>query len=180
MFFDIETTGLDITKNKIISIQIKDGHGKKIWCIKDYKNEKELIKQFVDYYLNVKDKFLIGYNFTNLDLPLLFRRMKKEDLIRFFEKYNKGYVRDLAMILEFHKIKRQKLPEIAKLFQIDDTNNKRINVAKTYKEKKWEKIINYAEKELDTIEELFKKMWEQIKEFGHLNLDIKTYDPQGK
>ena len=172
MYFDIETTGLDISKDHIVTIQIKDGFGKKVWCRRDYRTESELIRQFVDYYLEVDDKFLIGFNITNFDLPLLFARMAKEDLGRFFIKYNKGYVRDLAMILEFHKVKRQKLESIAGNYGIDVGNLEEIDVRELYKNGDWKGIIAYAKRELDIIEQLFQEMWGQIKRDGHLSFRI--------
>lgn len=131
-----------------------------------------MIRQFVDYYLEVDDKFLIGYNITNFDLPLLFTRMAKEDLARFFNKYNKGYVRDLATILEFHKIKRQKLEDVARIYRINVGNIEEIDVKKLHEQGDWDGIITYAKSELDVIDELFQKMWGQIKRYGHLSFKI--------
>jgi len=168
MFFDLEATGLNILRDHILTIQKKDGYGKKVWCRRDYRTETELIRQFVDYYLEVDDKFLIGYNFTNLDLPLLFTRMEKEDLARFFKKYNRGYVRDLAMILEFHKIKRQKLESIAESYGIDVSKIEGADARKLHEQGDWNGIIKYAKSKLDVIDELFQKMWAQIRKYGHL------------
>jgi uncharacterized protein YprB with RNaseH-like and TPR domain len=170
MFFDLEASGLNILSDKILTIQIKDGYGKKMWCLSDFHTETELIRQFVDYYLEVKDKFLIGYNFTNLDLPLLFIRMNKDDLSRFFRKYNRGYVRDLAMILEFHKVKRQKMEEVAKMFEIEVRKVEHVDVRELYQRGDWNSIKSYAENELDIIEQLWLKMWTQIKQFGYLKV----------
>jgi uncharacterized protein YprB with RNaseH-like and TPR domain len=169
VYFDIETTGLDISKDHIVTIQIKDGYGKKVWCRRDYRTESELIKQFVDYYLEVDDKFLIGFNITNFDLPFLFTRIAKEDLAGFFNKYNKGYVRDLATILEFHKIKRQKLENVARIYRIDVGSIEEIDVKELHENGDWNGIIAYAKNELDVIEQLFRKMWNQITRDGHLS-----------
>lgn len=168
MFFDLETTGLNLSKDRIFTIQIKDGYGKKVWCSRDYGTESEIVGQFVDYYLEVYDKFLIGYNIINFDLPLLLTRMRKEDLARFFKKYNRGYVRDLAMILEFHKIKRQKLEITARMYRVDVSKIEGIEVKKLYEQGDWDGIINYAKGELDVIDKVFQKMWSQIKRYGHL------------
>jgi uncharacterized protein YprB with RNaseH-like and TPR domain len=168
MYFDLEASGLNIATDTILTIQIKDGYGKKIWCLRDFKSETELIRQFVDYYLDVSDKFLIGYNFTNLDLPLLFRRMAEEDLLRFFHKYNRGFVRDLAMILEFHKVKRQKMRDIAKMYNIEVRTIEDVDIPELYRKGDWDGITNYAENELDTLELLWLKVWSQIKQFGYL------------
>ena len=174
MFFDLETTGLDLSRDRILTIQKKDGYGKKVWCIRDYRTESELIRQFVDYYLEVDDKFLIGYNISNFDLPFLFTRIAKEDLARFFKKYNKGYVRDLATILEFHKIKRQKLENVARVYRIDVSNIEEIDVKKLHENGDWNRIITYAKNELDVIEQLFLEMWNQIKRDGHLSFTAKV------
>ena len=133
LFFDLEATGLSILHDSLITIQKKDGYGTKVWCITDYHSEAELVNQFVNYYLEVEDKFLIGYNFTNLDLPLLFTSMDKQDLGRFFKKYNRGYVRDLAMILEFHKIRRQQLHKVLRFFGIDPGKFEKVDINKLYK-----------------------------------------------
>jgi len=172
MFFDLETTGLNLLRDRILTIQIKDGYGKKVWCCRDYRTESALVGQFVDYYLKVEDKFLIGYIIINFDLPLLLTRMEKEDLARFFKKYNKGYVRDLAMILEFHKVKRQKLENVAKLYKIDVSKIEGIEIRELYEQREWNRIINYAKDELDVIEQLFQKMWAQIKKWGHLRFSL--------
>jgi len=102
----------------------------------------------------------------------LFAKMAKEDLARFFSKYNKGYVRDLAMILEFHKVKRQKLKSIVKNCGIDVGNLEEIDVRELYKNDDWKGIIAYAKSELDIIEQLFQEMWGQIKRDGHLSFRI--------
>ncbi|UCH36894.1 MAG: ribonuclease H-like domain-containing protein [Candidatus Bathyarchaeota archaeon] len=167
MYFDLEASGLNIITNKILTIQIKDGYGKKVWCLRDFKSETGLIRQFVDYYLDVPDKFLIGYNFTNLDLPLMFRRMAEEDLPRFFHKYNRGFVRDIAMILEFHKVKRQKMRDIAEMYNIE-VRNEDVDIPELYLKGDWDNIKKYAENELDTLEQLWLKIWSQIKQFGYL------------
>lgn len=174
MFFDLETTGLDLSRDRILTIQKKDGYGRKVWCIRDYRIESELIRQFVNYYLDVDDKFLIGYNITNFDLPLLFTRMAKEDLAGFFNKYNKGYVRDLATILEFHKVKRQKLENVARIYRIDVGNIEEIDVKKLHENGDWDGIIAYAKNELDVIEQLFREMWSQITRDGHLSFTSKS------
>lgn len=168
MYFDLEASGLNIVTNKILTIQIKDGYGKKIWCLRDFKSETELIRQFVNYYLDVSDKFLIGYNVTNLDLPLMFRRMADEDLPRFFHKYNRGFVRDLAMILEFHKVKRQKMREIAEMYNIEVRNVEDVDIPELYRKGDWDGITRYVENELDILEQLWLRVWSQIKQFGHL------------
>jgi len=172
VFSDLETTGLNLLKDDILTIQIKDGYGRRVWCIKDYRRESDLVREFVDYYLEVKDKFLIGYNIANFDLPLLFTRMEEEDLARFFQKYTRGYVRDLAMILEFHKVKRQKLENIAKTYQIDVSKIQGTDIRELHRRGDWEAIIDYAKDELDVIHELFRKMWNQIKRYGHLSFRI--------
>jgi len=174
MFFDLETTGLDLSRDCILTIQKKDGYGKKVWCIRDYRTESELIRQFVNYYLEVEDKILIGYNITNFDLPFLFTRIAKEDLPRFFKKYNKGYVRDLATILEFHRIKRQKLESVARIYRIDVSSIEEIDVKKLYEKGNWNGILAYAKNELDVIEQLFREMWNQITRDGHLSFPAKV------
>jgi hypothetical protein len=71
------------------------------------------------------------------------------------------------MVLEFHKVKRQKLRSIAKNCGIDVGNLEEIDVRELYKNDEWKGIIAYAESELDVIEQLFQEMWGQIKRDGH-------------
>jgi hypothetical protein len=106
---------------------------------------------------------------TNFDLPLLFSKMAEEDLPRFFSKYNRRYIRDLAMILEFHRIKRQRLESIATSCGIDVGDLGETDVKELYEKGDWQGIVAYAKSELDVIAQLFKKMWNQIEKDGHLS-----------
>jgi len=74
----------------------------KIWKLWDYENETSLIEDFLNWFLIVRDKILIGYNILKVDVPLLL--IKSQTLPEsndFFLKINKCNIVDLHVILTF-------------------------------------------------------------------------------
>ena len=81
--FDIETTGLDPATNKVLMISntYRNGPRKRthraLFCIDDYKSEKEMIYAWCSYVCDVNPSILVGHNLFGFDLPFLHKRLQK-------------------------------------------------------------------------------------------------------
>ncbi|NEP03538.1 MAG: hypothetical protein F6K34_01160 [Okeania sp. SIO4D6] len=73
--FDIETTGVDWTKDKIYMIGLKNEKGRHL--ILKNKNEKELLQEFFHIMQKKKPDYLFGYNIQSFDLPFIYHRASK-------------------------------------------------------------------------------------------------------
>ena len=82
VIFDIETTGLNSSYNKVILIGIVYLDGDKVvtkqfFCNKSTE-EKELLEAFIDAFKNFD--FYISFNGGNFDIPFLNKRFAKHNL----------------------------------------------------------------------------------------------------
>jgi DNA polymerase elongation subunit (family B) len=73
--FDIETTGLEPEKNKIILIGVKDNRGfKKTISAFGEDGEKKCIEEFFDIIKKLKPTIIGGYNSASFDFPFILKR----------------------------------------------------------------------------------------------------------
>lgn len=73
--FDIETTGLEPEKNKIILIGVKDNRGfKKTISAFGEDGEKKCIEEFFDVIKKLKPTIIGGYNSASFDFPFILKR----------------------------------------------------------------------------------------------------------
>ena len=73
--FDIETTGLDATKDKIFLIGMKDNRGyEKVVAAQNEEEEKEMIKEFFNAINYLKPTLIGGYNSAFFDFPFILTR----------------------------------------------------------------------------------------------------------
>ena len=91
---------------KILTIQVKkkETNDIKIWESWKFSDENVMLGDFRDWFLEEKDKILIGYNILKFDLPLLLLRLSSlEKFSEFFLKLNRSNVLDLFVVLTFLK-----------------------------------------------------------------------------
>jgi len=104
MILDTEFDGnRNLAKARLYTIQVYFPSSElKIWKIWKYRNQEQLVQDFVKWFLGVEDKILIGYNLLKVDIPLLmFQSAACEDADAFFEKANRCNIVDLHVILTF-------------------------------------------------------------------------------
>ena len=77
MVFDIETTGLDPEKSRIILIGIKDNYGlQKIIDTFGEDGEKRCIEEFFEAIKELRPTIIGGYNSASFDFPFIMKRAK--------------------------------------------------------------------------------------------------------
>jgi len=119
VIFDIETTGLDPTKDRITAIGVRNGFGADAIVDKD---EKYMLKKFWEM---VKRKYpylrLVGFNCLGFDMPFILVRSFKHN-VKILDI--KGKVIDLRYVLAHgNKFQKGKLEEYAKLIGLDEKYN---------------------------------------------------------
>lgn len=129
----------------------------KIWKLWDYENETSLIEDFLNWFLIVRDKILIGYNILKVDVPLLL--IKSQTLPEsndFFSKINKCNIVDLHVILTFLNEGRIKgFKQWCKDFRIPfDPPITGSQINEFIKKERYEEIQKYIEIESKAISEL--------------------------
>jgi len=78
VYLDIETTGLDPERSKVIMVGLRDHQGT-VTIFAD-SNEKVLLQRTINYLNVTKPDILIGHNVFNFDLPFLITRCKKHEI----------------------------------------------------------------------------------------------------
>ena len=156
LIFDIETTGLDPLRSKVVTIQVKHGKDTVLWKLWEEKDEILLIKKFLDYIKN-SDESIVGYNISRFDINFLLIRMllnggltdeiqklvkrKKWIDLTEFQKNNHGmdnWLRELN-IMRKSQVAGRHVPVLYDLGQYD-------------------KIIEHAIDDLSACEEIIRKL----------------------
>ncbi len=169
-FFDLETTGINITNDRIVEIAVLKVHpdGKeesKTWIVNptipipkevteihgisdadvaDKPTFKEIAK---DVYNMIKDSDLGGFNSDRFDIPLLAEEMLRADVD--FDMKNRVSV-DVQTI--FHKMEQRTLAAAYKFYcdeNLDDAHRAEVDTKATYEVLKAQ-IEKYEELENDT------------------------------
>jgi len=74
----------------------------KMWKRWESPDEKGMVGAFVEWFLGVSDKILIGYNLLKIDIPLLLiKSIDSAQSDAFFKKINRCNIVDLHTILTF-------------------------------------------------------------------------------
>jgi uncharacterized protein YprB with RNaseH-like and TPR domain len=80
IYFDIETTGLNPYRDKILTIQVKKGDEINLWTIWEENDELIMIKKFLAYIEPIfGSESIIGYNCLKFDVPFIHARLNKYD-----------------------------------------------------------------------------------------------------
>ena len=165
MILDAEFSDFNLAKAEIYTIQVyfpkKDFKTWKIW---EYESESDLVESFIDWFLYVPDKLLIGYNILKTDIPLLL--MKAQKTLRsdeFFLKINRCNIVDLHVILTFLNPGEIKgLKAWCKEFKIPYepplTGNR---IPKFFKQKLYDEIEEYIKIESEAISKLHSKLFKK-------------------
>lgn len=74
IIFDIETTGLDPLRDKVITVQLKHDNEIVVWKIWEERDEAILMEKFIDYIRNL-DKKIVGYNISRFDVNFILIRL---------------------------------------------------------------------------------------------------------
>ncbi|RLI44357.1 hypothetical protein DRO69_07585 [Candidatus Bathyarchaeota archaeon] len=153
--FDIETTGLDPYKSKVVLIGIKVGRKIRQWKLWEVGDEAKMILDALEAIEKVNDT-IIGYNNLKFDVPFLLERLKVLGKYEhgFFSIYRKKWF-DLYQYLgnDFRSLDhwlsrahiKKKYPEL-------DGRDMPIY----FKNKDYEKIVNHNVDDLITSKRLFK------------------------
>jgi uncharacterized protein YprB with RNaseH-like and TPR domain len=158
LFFDLETTGLDPARDKIITIQVRDHGRNKIWRSWE-SDEFSIIEAFLDFLKNVdNDEPIFGYNILKFDVPFLLSRIANyrtrvgisRSLWRLI--YNKRWM-DLYQILGDSYLSVREWTARTEFKRKVSYSGKDIPVL--YSQRKFRQIVRYINEELRIQESLF-------------------------
>ncbi|RLI84859.1 MAG: hypothetical protein DRO76_06240 [Candidatus Altiarchaeales archaeon] len=158
---NIETDEISY-KAKILTIQVRGSNLIKIWRIWDYKNEEELLRNFVRWFLREKDKVILGYNLLKFDLPLLLLKTAFfPEFEKFSMKINRANILDLFVILTFLNKGRIKSLEFY-CKEIKKEIVPREELLQMYENKLYPEMERSLVKNLSAINELFSVLWKSV------------------
>ena len=169
-FFDLETTGTNIVKDRIVEIAIikifPDGkQNEKIWRVnpecsipseatlihgitdQDVQNEPSFKELSNDIYNFIKNSDLAGYNSDRFDIPLLVEEMLRADI-----NFNFDNVRTIDVQTIFHKMEQRTLGAAYKFYcdkNLDNAHSAEADTLATYEVLK-SQLDKYEELENDT------------------------------
>jgi len=162
MILSVQTDGFS-SEAKILGIGVKGPGFSHIWKSWQFANEREMLTNFIDYFLKTQDKIVIGFNILKLDIPLLLLRGKDlPQFPEFFKKLNYANVEDLFIILTFinrgvikgldYYCKKEGIP-------CDFSDREMVSAYNSGDYAKFEEMFR---RKLDALDSLFLKMWEKV------------------
>jgi hypothetical protein len=162
MILSVQTEGFS-SDAKILAIGAKRQTFVRIWKSWEFENEREMISDFIRYFLKTDDKIVIGFNLLKLDIPLLLLRSKELPLFsEFFKKLNYANVEDLFIILTF--INRgviKGLDHYCRKEGISCEFSDR-GIISACNSKDYARFEELFKKKLEAMDALFLKMWEKV------------------
>jgi len=153
--FDIETTGLDPYKTKVLLVGMKTGRKIKQWQLWEVQDEAKMISDALREVEKI-DETIIGYNNLKFDIPFMLERLKILGKYEpeFFSLYSKKWF-DLYQYLgnDYRSLNywlgqahiRKKYPDL-----------KGRDMPDFFERKEFEKIVNHNIDDLRTSEKMFK------------------------
>jgi len=162
IFLEMLTDGFS-SNAKIISIAIKyDNENFEIRNVWDFKNEDDMVLDFISWFTAQEDKIIAGYNILKFHIPLLLLRAKKfKNFEDFFVKINKANIIDIFVYLTF--INSGKINSL-------DFYCQNYNIGNFVSQQKMDLLIKNSKKEeitkclirnLSCINDLFSRLWGQ-------------------
>ncbi|RLJ06603.1 MAG: hypothetical protein DRP16_04970 [Candidatus Aenigmatarchaeota archaeon] len=149
---------------KILAIGIKTYSSIKTWNNWEYASEEEMLSNFINYFLSKDDKIIIGFNVMKFDIPLLLlKSVNLQTFSGFFKKINFSNIVDLFMILTFtEKGEIKGLNCYLEKYKIPSAVSDR-EMLKLYERKEYRKFEDAFERKLQSIDELFLRLWKKVK-----------------
>ncbi len=163
MIFSIATDGFLWNSNTLL-IGVRTLATMRIWKIRDFPSEGEMIKDFMKFFTHMDDKIVIGFNILKFDLPLLLLKAKNlEGFEQFFRKINMANVEDLFIFLTIlNEGKLNSLDFYCRHYGIEPPPSDR-DIMRWHSLGEYEKSESAFEKKLETINTLFQKIWADVK-----------------
>lgn len=156
IIFDIETTGLDPRRHKVVSIQLKHGEKIIIWKLWEEKDEIKLIEKFLEYIRNSDEK-IVGYNISRFDVNfLLIRMLVNGKLTDDVQKMVKG--KNWVELTEFQKNSHGMDNWLRELGIIRQSQVSGRHVPTLYELGHYDEIEEHAKDDLFVCEEIMKKL----------------------
>ncbi|MEM7815793.1 MAG: hypothetical protein QXN71_01600 [Candidatus Aenigmatarchaeota archaeon] len=162
MILSVQTDGFS-SEAKILAIGLKRGSFVKVWKSWEFPSERDMVSDFIRYFLKTNDKIFIGFNNLKLDIPiLLLRSCGLPEFREFFRKINYANIEDLFIILTFinrgvikgldHYCKKEGIPR-----EFSDRE-----IVSAYNSKDYARFERLFVNKLDAIDSLFLKMWDKV------------------
>ena len=149
---------------KILTIQVKKKNSPQIniWKSWKFSEEKAMLQDFRDWFLDEKDKILIGYNILKFDLPVLLLKLSSlEKFNEFSLKLNRSNVLDLFVVLTFLKKGNIKsFDYYCQKHNIETIPQEKI--LDFYHDKNYSQLDEAISKNLNAFEELFNRILEEM------------------
>ncbi len=147
----------------ILTIQVKKKGTEevKIWKSWDFSDEKAMLQDFRDWFLQEKDKIFLGYNLLKFDLPVLLLKLSTlEKFDDFSLKLNRSNILDLFVILTF--LKKGNIKSFDYYCQNHNIATvSRERILELYTKKEYPQMEEAIITNLSAFEELFNKVLEK-------------------
>jgi len=153
IFFDIETTGIDTTKDRIIAIGIAKDDEEPVILYND--NEKALLLKF-DEIIEEKS-LLIGWKIKQFDIPFVTMR----SIVNNVKIKKPLYILDLAEFAEKYLLVRGQKPastDFYRAFDIEHDSLGGVAVPILYQQKDIDRIIEHCRKDIIAIRKLYYRL----------------------
>ncbi len=162
LLFKLESEEISY-KTKIITLQVKKGSDIKLWHSWDFASEEAMISDFVTWFLQEKDKIIVGFNILKFDIPLLLMKsVSMADFEKFSMKLNRSNILDLFVILTFQRRGNIKgFQDYCKEFGIETAC--RDEILSLYANKQYSELDGLLVKNLTALERLFETVVEKEK-----------------
>ena len=158
-YFDIETTGLNPFKHKILTIQLKTGNLIAIWKLWEEEDEADLIEKLV-YRLTQTDKSeaIYGYNCLKFDVPFIISRLTCNGSMN-SEPYNILYNRNWKDLYQYLGGNYVSIDKWLRVFSLErQCNVTGADVPFLYEHGKFAEIEEHAREDVDLLEKLVQKL----------------------
>jgi len=150
-------------KTKLITLQVKKESDIKLWHSWDYETEGAMLSDFITWFLQEKDKIIVGFNILKFDIPLLLMKSANmADFEKFSMKLNRSNILDLFVILTFQRRGNIKgFQDYCREFGIETAA--RDEILSLYANKQYSELDSLLVKNLTALERLFEKVVEKEK-----------------